>query len=88
MIPISAQVSLYPLRRNRISPFLEQAYMFFRAHELAIRSGDMRTGVTGNDEAVSVTLKEILATTAQQGIDEPTWFLSGHGVFRAVIPPL
>jgi uncharacterized protein YqgV (UPF0045/DUF77 family) len=67
MIGISAQVSLYPLRRAHVSPVIEQALHVFQAHGLAVRPGDMSTLVTGDDEAVFSSLKELFAQAAQQG---------------------
>jgi uncharacterized protein YqgV (UPF0045/DUF77 family) len=67
MIGISAQVSLYPLRQAHVSPAIEQALHVFQAHGLVVRPGDMSTLVTGSDEAVFDSLKEIFAQTALQG---------------------
>lgn len=67
MIGISAQVSLYPLRQAHMSPVIEQARHVFQAHGLVVRPGDMSTLVTGNDEAVFASLKEIFAQTEQLG---------------------
>lgn len=52
MIGISAQVSLYPLRRAHASTVIEQALSVFQAHGLTVRPGDKSTLVTGDDEAV------------------------------------
>jgi uncharacterized protein YqgV (UPF0045/DUF77 family) len=67
MIGISAQVSLYPLRRAHVSPVIEQALHVFQAHGLAVRPGDMSTLVTGDDEAVFLSLKELFEQAAQTG---------------------
>lgn len=67
MIGISAQVSLYPLRQAHLSPLIEQALRVFRAYGLAVKSGDMSTLVTGDDEAVFTSLKDVFAHAAQQG---------------------
>jgi uncharacterized protein YqgV (UPF0045/DUF77 family) len=67
MIGISAQVSLYPLRQAHLSPVVEQALHVFRAQGLTVRPGDMSTLVTGDDEAVFASLKEIFAQAAHQG---------------------
>jgi uncharacterized protein YqgV (UPF0045/DUF77 family) len=64
---ISAQVSLYPLRQAHVSPVIEQALHIFQAHGLAIRLGNMSTVVSGDDEAVFASLKDIFARAAQQG---------------------
>ena len=67
MIGISAQVSLYPLRQAHVSPVIEQALHVFQAHGLAVRPGDMSTLVTGDDEAVFISLKELFEQAAQAG---------------------
>ncbi len=67
MIRTSAQVSLYPLRSGHVSPSIEQALRVFRAHGLAVRPGDMSTLVTGDNEDVFRSLKELFEQAARQG---------------------
>lgn len=67
MIAISAQVSLYPLRQAHLSPLIDQAGRVFRAHGLAVKSGDMSTLVTGDGEAVFAGLQDVFAQAVQQG---------------------
>jgi uncharacterized protein YqgV (UPF0045/DUF77 family) len=50
-----------------VSPVIEQALHVFQTHGLAVRPGDMSTLVTGDDEAVFASLKELFAQAAQQG---------------------
>lgn len=67
MMGISAQVSLYPIRRAHTSPVIEHALRVFRAHGLVIWPGDMSTLVTGDVDAVFAGLKESFAQAAEQG---------------------
>jgi uncharacterized protein YqgV (UPF0045/DUF77 family) len=67
MIDISAQVSLYPLHQAHVSPAIEQALHVLQAHGLVVRPGDISTIVTGDDEAVFLSLKELFEQAAHQG---------------------
>ena len=44
---ISAQVSLYPLRQERLSPAIEEAWKILEEHELDVEKGSMSTIVSG-----------------------------------------
>lgn len=67
MIGISAQVSLYPLRQESLSPAIDEALEVFRAYGLDVEPGSMSTVITGNDSAVFAALQEALHRAAEQG---------------------
>jgi len=67
MIGLSAQVSLYPLRQESLSPAITQALRIFRQHGLEVEPGAMSTLLVGDDEAVFAALQEAFRQTAQQG---------------------
>jgi uncharacterized protein YqgV (UPF0045/DUF77 family) len=67
MSKTAAQVSLYPLRSARVSPGVEQALRVFRARGLSVRPGYMSTLVTGDNEEVFKSLKELFDQAARQG---------------------
>ena len=67
MIGISAQVSLYPLRQESLSPAIDEALEVFRDYGLDVEPGSMSTVITGNDSAVFAALQEALHRAAEQG---------------------
>ena len=67
MIGISAQVSLYPLRQESLSPAIDEALEVFRAYGLDVEPGSMSTVITGDDSAVFAALQEALHRAAEQG---------------------
>ena len=67
MIGISAQVSLYPLQQESLSPAIDEALEVFRAYGLDVEPGSMSTVITGNDSAVFAALQEALHRAAEQG---------------------
>ena len=67
MIGIAAQVSLYPLRRESLSPPINEALETFRAHGLRVESGAMSSLIAGDDDAIFSALHEAFRRTAEQG---------------------
>jgi uncharacterized protein YqgV (UPF0045/DUF77 family) len=67
MIAISAQVSLYPLRQERLSPAIDVALQSFREHGLAVETGAMSSVITGDDEAIFAALQQAFRHVAEQG---------------------
>ena len=63
----SAQVSLYPLAREDLSPAIGQVLEIFRKHDLAVKPGPMSTLVHGDDSAVFGSLQEAWGRLAGQG---------------------
>ncbi|MFQ6059512.1 MAG: YkoF family thiamine/hydroxymethylpyrimidine-binding protein, partial [Anaerolineae bacterium] len=58
MIGIAAQVSLYPLRQQSLSPAINEALRIFREHGLDVQPGVMSTVITGDDADVFAALQE------------------------------
>ncbi|MEJ2555755.1 MAG: tRNA (N6-threonylcarbamoyladenosine(37)-N6)-methyltransferase TrmO [Anaerolineae bacterium] len=67
MVGIAAQVSLYPLRQQTLSPAIDEALQIFRAHALDVELGAMSTLISGDDVAVFAALQEALRYIAEQG---------------------
>jgi uncharacterized protein YqgV (UPF0045/DUF77 family) len=64
---ISAQVSLYPLRQERLGPTIEEAVAAFRQHGVDVSEGVMSTMLTGEAEAVWTALRSAFAIAAAHG---------------------
>jgi tRNA-Thr(GGU) m(6)t(6)A37 methyltransferase TsaA len=67
MIGISAQISLYPLRQEAISPAIDKALAIFRKHGLDIKPSPMSTLISGDDEMVFAAIQEAFRMTASDG---------------------
>ena len=67
MSATSAQVSLYPLGREDLSPSGDQVLAIFQEHDLAVRPGPMSTLILGDDAAVFGALREAYCRLAGQG---------------------
>ena len=67
MVGIAAQVSLYPLRQEALSPAIDEALQIFRDHGLDVESGAMSTTITGDAAAVFAALQEAFRRVAGQG---------------------
>ena len=67
MIGIAAQVSLYPLGQESLSPAIEEALRIFREHGLEVQPGAMSTVITGDDQELFPALQEAFGRVAEQG---------------------
>ena len=67
MIGIAAQVSLYPLRQESLSPAIDEALRIFREHGLEVTPGAMSTSLVGDDAATFAALQEAFRRAAEQG---------------------
>jgi uncharacterized protein YqgV (UPF0045/DUF77 family) len=67
MIGISAQVSLYPLGQEDLSPVIDEALRIFRERGLDVNPGSMSTLVSGGDEAVFAALQAAFRGAARGG---------------------
>jgi uncharacterized protein YqgV (UPF0045/DUF77 family) len=67
MIGISAQVSLYPLRQQSLSPAIEQAMAAFEQHDVQVEPGSMSTVLVGDDSEVFGALQAAFRQVAEQG---------------------
>jgi uncharacterized protein YqgV (UPF0045/DUF77 family) len=64
---ISVQISLYPLKQERLSPAIETAWEIFEKGQLEIVKGAMSTLVSGEAEVVFAAIKEVFLRTAEMG---------------------
>jgi uncharacterized protein YqgV (UPF0045/DUF77 family) len=64
---VSAQISVYPLRQERLSPAVDAVAETLSAHNLIPRVGDMSTMVTGDSAAVFEALRHAFERAAGLG---------------------
>ena len=67
MIGASAQVSLYPLRQERLSPVIEEVLHIFREHGLKVQPGPMSTLISGEDGAIFAAIQNAFTHAAERG---------------------
>jgi uncharacterized protein YqgV (UPF0045/DUF77 family) len=67
MSGISAQVSLYPLRHEQLSPVIDEALGEFRRQGLEVQPGTMSTLVLGSEELVFSALREAFGKASRRG---------------------
>jgi uncharacterized protein YqgV (UPF0045/DUF77 family) len=66
-LTISAQVSIYPLRQERLSPAIQAVTTSLAGHGLQVQVGPMSTHVTGAAEMVFAALEEAFVRAAATG---------------------
>jgi uncharacterized protein YqgV (UPF0045/DUF77 family) len=64
---ISAQVSVYPLRQERLDPAIEVVVGALRREGIEVRKGPMSTLVRGEAQIVFAALREGFERAAAQG---------------------
>ena len=64
---ISAQISLYPLKQQKLSPAIERAWEILEENGLDLKKGEMSTVVGGEAEKVFNALKEVFLRSAELG---------------------
>ncbi len=67
MARISAQVSLYPLRRVSIGPPIRTTIRILGEHNLEVRIGAMSTLVWGEEDDVFAALQEAFQRASEEG---------------------
>jgi uncharacterized protein YqgV (UPF0045/DUF77 family) len=67
MSGISAQVSLYPLGQEDLSPAIEEALRIFREHGLDVNPGPMSTVISGAGEMIFAALQKSFQQATLQG---------------------
>jgi len=83
---VSAQVSIYPLGQDDLSPAIEAAWTAFAAHGVRSLPGPMSTLLEGEEGAVFSALQEAFRAACAHGGTVMTVTLSnacpavGHGV--------
>jgi uncharacterized protein YqgV (UPF0045/DUF77 family) len=63
----SAQVSVYPLRQDRLGPAIAAVGAALAAHGLTPQVGPMSTTVVGEDAAIFAALGDAFAKAAETG---------------------
>jgi uncharacterized protein YqgV (UPF0045/DUF77 family) len=64
---ISAQISLYPLKQQRLSPAIEEAWRILGENGLDLQKGGMSTVVSGPAERVFAGIQEVFMRAAEKG---------------------
>jgi tRNA-Thr(GGU) m(6)t(6)A37 methyltransferase TsaA len=67
MIGTAAQVSLYPLGQEALSPAIDEALRVFRRHGLEVEPGAMSSMLVGDDAAIFAALQEAFRRASEQG---------------------
>ena len=67
MIGVSAQVSLYPLGQDSLSPAIDETLSVLRGHGVDVDMGSMSSLVSGEDESVFRALQEVFRRAAEKG---------------------
>jgi len=64
---ISAQISLYPLKQQRLSPTVEDAWRILEENRLDLQKGGMSTVVIGQAKRVFAAIREVFLRSAEKG---------------------
>ena len=64
---LTAQVSLYPLRQERLAPAIESAVDIWRSRGLDVKPGAMSTLIAGEGRVLWAALRDAFAAAATQG---------------------
>lgn len=64
---LTAQISVYPLRQDDLSPAIDAAVDAFRRHSLWVDYGPMSTIVSGEPHELFTALQEAFEAAAQAG---------------------
>jgi uncharacterized protein YqgV (UPF0045/DUF77 family) len=67
MVIISAQVSLYPLGKEDLSPAIDETLGVFHQYSLEVIPSSMSTMISGDDEAVFPALQAAFCRASEQG---------------------
>jgi tRNA-Thr(GGU) m(6)t(6)A37 methyltransferase TsaA len=67
MTGTQAQVSLYPLRQESLSPTIEDVIRIFKEHGLRVETGPMSTIISGEDKTVFAALQEAYLQATERG---------------------
>ena len=67
MVEITAQVSVYPLRKAKLGPAIAKFLEIARQHGLDVAPGPMSTLVFGDDEKVFAALQDAFRSVASDG---------------------
>ena len=64
---ISAQVSLYPLRQQHLSPVIGDVVNILKERGLEVSPGPMSSLVSGDDEVLFTAIKDVFRKSAENG---------------------
>lgn len=64
---VSAQVSVYPLRRRSIGPIIREAVRCFEEGGLNVRVGEMSTLIWGEEQVLFDAVQEAFDRASQHG---------------------
>jgi len=64
---ISAQISLYPLKQEKLSPAIEAAWEMLEEFPLHVKKGEMSTVVSGEAERVFSAIRRAFLSSAEKG---------------------
>jgi uncharacterized protein YqgV (UPF0045/DUF77 family) len=67
MVSVSAQVSIYPLRQEHISPAIAKVQVIFQEHGLDTNPGPMSTLILGSGETVFAALQNAFERVSELG---------------------
>jgi uncharacterized protein YqgV (UPF0045/DUF77 family) len=67
MFNITAQVSLYPLGQEDLSPAIDEVLRIFQECELKVKPGPMSTLISSSDEKIFAALQAAFQRTAGKG---------------------
>ena len=65
---ISAQISLYPLKQERLSPAIEEAWRIIEEYDIIIQKGLMSTVLIGDRKEVFDAVIEIFEELSKKGM--------------------
>ncbi len=63
----SAQIAVYPLRQDRLTPAIEAVQQALRDHGLQAEPGPMSTYVAGEDQTLFAALQDAFARASRLG---------------------
>jgi uncharacterized protein YqgV (UPF0045/DUF77 family) len=64
---VSAQLSIYPLRQERLTPAIRAVIQVLEAHGLQAEVGPMSTRITGPADALFAALEKAFVRAAETG---------------------
>ena len=67
MMRVSAQISLYPLRQQNLSPVIDEALKEFRRLDLDMQPGPMCTRISGEEAEVFAAMRQAFLKSAARG---------------------
>lgn len=63
----SAQISLYPLRQQHLSPTIDNAVKILTRYGLEVLPGSMSTLVSGDDKTIFSAIQELFQNSSEEG---------------------